>query len=341
MSGEQILVIDDDEQVASYVRLAFTLNGYKVEWINDGRKAFDKATQMLPDAIILDLKLPGTNGFRICEQLRAEPRTRAIPIIVVSGSWKNAQDRIRSIEVGADDFLTKPFDAQELIARIKRMLQRKKVDMGHNPLTGLPGNLAIEEESRRRLATRQNLAFAYIDLDNFKAYNDVYGIKQGDKVIRLLADLLTEAVKRWGNPSDFIGHVGGDDFVMMTSPDKSETIFSWIAQRFDERIKAYYSEGDLRAGCITAKDRQGKIKKFNFVSVSIVFLTDKNMESNQYAVLIQTLTEMKGYVKHNMDRSKGGSVVFQDRRSETDAPRTKPTGPSTTPPPNKDISPLK
>jgi DNA-binding response OmpR family regulator len=130
MSGERILVIDDDEQVASYVRLAFTLNGYQVEWINDGRKAFDKAQQMIPDAIILDLKLPGTNGFRICEQLRSEPRTRAIPIIVVSGSWKNAQDRIRSIEVGADDFLTKPFDAQELIARIKRMLQRKKVDMG-------------------------------------------------------------------------------------------------------------------------------------------------------------------------------------------------------------------
>lgn len=337
MSGERILVIDDDEQVASYVRLAFTLNGYQVEWINDGRKAFDKANTMLPDAIILDLKLPGTNGFRICEQLRAEPRTRAIPIIVVSGSWKNAQDRIRSIEVGADDFLTKPFDAQELIARIKRMLQRKKVDMGHNPLTGLPGNLAIEEESRRRLATRQNLAFAYIDLDNFKAYNDVYGIKQGDKVIRLLADLLTEGIKRWGNPSDFIGHVGGDDFVVMSSPDKAETIFSWIAQRFDERIKAYYSEADLRAGCITAKDRQGNVKKFNFVSVSIVYLTDKNMETNQYAVLIQTLTEMKSYVKHNMDRTKGGSVVFQDRRGpDAENPRVKPAAPNKT-----DISPSK
>jgi diguanylate cyclase (GGDEF)-like protein len=251
----------------------------------------------------------------------------------VSGSWKNAEDRIRSIEAGADDFLTKPFDTQELMARIKRMLQRKKVDMGHNPLTGLPGNLAIEEEARRRLAVKNDLAFAYVDLDNFKAYNDVYGIKQGDKVIRLLADLLMEAVKRWGNPSDFIGHVGGDDFVTMTSPDKAEAIFDWIAQRFDERIKAYYSEGDLKAGCITAKDRQGVVKKFHFVSVSIVFLTDKNIETTQYAMLIQTLTEMKGYVKHNLDRTKGGSVVFQDRRStDTPAPR---------PPKNSGISPAK
>lgn len=313
MAKERILIVDDDEQVASYVRLSFNLNGYDVEWINDGRKALAKALQMVPDAIILDLKLPGMNGFLICEQLRAEPRTRAIPVIVVSGSWKNAEDRIRCIEVGADDFLTKPFDAQELIARIKRMLQRKKVDMGHNPLTGLPGNLAIEEEARRRLASGHDLAFSYIDLDNFKAYNDVYGVKQGDKVIRLLADLLTEAVKRWGNQNDFIGHVGGDDFVAMTTPEKAQPIFDWVAQRFDERVKAYYSEADLKAGCITAKDRQGNVKKFHFVSVSIVFVTNKNIETNQYALLIQTLTEMKGYVKHSLDR-KGGSVVFQDRR---------------------------
>lgn len=317
MAGEKILVVDDDEQVASYVQLTFSLAGYKVEWIKDGRIAVQKVREMLPDAIILDLKLPGTNGFRICEQLRMEPQTRGIPIIVVSGSWKDAQDRIRSIEVGADDFLTKPFDAQELMARIKRMLQRKKVDMGHNPLTGLPGNLAIEEEARRRLASKNALAFAYVDLDNFKAYNDVYGVKQGDKVIRLLADLLVQAVKRWGNQNDFIGHVGGDDFIAITTPEKADVVFDWIANRFDERINAYYSEADLKAGHITARDRQGNVNKFKFVSVSIVYLTDKNLGTNQYPVLIQALTEMKGYVKHNMER-KGGSMVFKDRRTETD-----------------------
>lgn len=319
MAGEKILIIDDDEQVANYTRLSFTLGGYQVEWIKDGRYAVEKVREILPDAVILDLKLPGINGFRICEQLRLEPHTRAIPIIVVSGSWKDAQDRIRSIEMGADDFLTKPFDAQELMARVKRMLQRKKVDMGHNPLTGLPGNLAIEEEARRRLARKENLAFAYIDLDNFKAYNDVYGVKQGDKVIRLLADLLVQAAKRWGNQSDFIGHIGGDDFVAMTSSDKAQLVFEWITKRFDERITAYYSDADLKAGCITAKDRQGNIKQFKFVSVSIVYLTDKNIETNQYPLLIQALTEMKGYVKHSMER-KGGSVVFQDRRTTEEPP---------------------
>ncbi len=320
MAGERILIVDDDEQVASYTRLSFTLAGYQVEWIKDGRKAVQKVREMMPDALILDLKLPGINGFRICEQLRLEPQTRAIPIIVVSGSWKDSQDRIRSIEVGADDFLTKPFDSQEMIARIKRILQRKKIDMGHNPLTGLPGNLAIEEEARRRLVRKDNLAFAYIDLDNFKAYNDVYGVKQGDKVIRLLADLLVQAVKRWGNQEDFIGHVGGDDFVAMTTPDKAQAVFDWIAKRFDDRITAYYSDADLKAGCITAKDRQGHVKKFNFVSASIVFLTDKNIETNQYPLLIQALTEMKGYVKHTVDRTKGGSVVFQDRRTTEEPP---------------------
>lgn len=319
MAGEKILIIDDDEQIASYVRLSFALAGYQVEWCKDGRQGVAKVREILPDAVILDLKLPGINGFRICEQLRLEPHTRAIPIIVVSGSWKDAQDRIRSIEVGADDFLTKPFDAQELMARIKRMLTRKKIDMGHNPLTGLPGNLAIEEEARRRLVNKANLAFAYIDLDNFKAYNDVYGVKQGDKVIRLLADLLVQSVKRFGNQDDFIGHVGGDDFVCMSTPDKAQAVFEWIAKRFDERITAYYSDADLKAGCITAKDRQGHVKTFHFVSASIVFLTDKNIETNQYPLLIQALTEMKGYVKHTIER-KGGSIVFQDRRTTETPP---------------------
>ncbi len=325
MSGERILIIDDDDQVASYVKLSFALNGYQVEWINDGRMALEKVLEMQPDAIILDLKLPGMNGFRICEQLRLEPRTRAIPIIVVSGSWKNAEDRIRSIEVGADDFLTKPFDAHELMARIKRMLQRKKIDMGHNPLTGLPGNLAIEEEARRRLASRKGWAFSYIDLDNFKAYNDVYGVKQGDKVIRLFADILIQAVKSYGNPTDFVGHIGGDDFFVITTVEKAPRAFEWIAQRFDERVKAYYSDEDLRAGCITARDRQGKVKTFSFVSASIVYLPENQIETDQYPILIQALTELKSYVKHSLDR-KGGSVVFADRRTHSDQPAT-PTNP--------------
>ncbi|MCB4757129.1 MAG: response regulator [Elusimicrobia bacterium] len=314
MAGEKILVVDDDEQVASYVQLSFTLNGYTVEYLRDGREALSKAREILPDAIILDLKMPGMNGFRVCELLREDPKTRAIPIVVVSGSWKNAEDRIRSIEAGADDFLTKPFDAQELIARVKRMLQRKKVDMGHNPLTGLPGNVAIEEEARRRLATMKQAAFGYLDMDNFKAYNDVYGIKQGDKVIRLMSELLQQAVKRHGNSNDFIGHIGGDDFIVITTMDKAETIFNWVAGRFDERVRAYYSDADLKEGCITAKDRQGNIKKFPFISLSIVYTTERSLESNQYTVLIQALTEMKGYVKHNLER-KGGSLVFQDRRA--------------------------
>jgi len=314
MAGERILIIDDDEQVASYVQLSFSLNGYKVDWISDGLKAVKVVQEMQPDAIILDLKLPGTNGFRICEQLRMEPRTRGIPIIVVSGSWKNAEDRIRSIEVGADDFLTKPFDAQELMARIKRMLQRKKIDMGHNPLTGLPGNLAIEEEARRRLARADTNTYCYLDLDNFKAYNDVYGVKQGDKVIRLFADILVEAAKRWGNPNDFVGHIGGDDFLVLTTEDKAQPMFEWVAKRFDERIHAYYSESDLKSGYITAKDRQGNVKKFPFVSASIVYVTDKTLGSNQYPVMIQALTEMKSYVKHNVDRN-SGSCVFRDRRT--------------------------
>ena len=159
MPGERILVIDDDEQIATYIRLSFSLAGYTVDWIRDGSLGLKRAIDTLPDAVILDLNLPGTNGFRICEQLREETATRAIPIIVVSGSWKDSQDRIRSIEKGADDFLTKPFDANELLARIRRMLQRKKVDMGHNPLTGLPGNLAIEEEGRRRLAQGKTWPF--------------------------------------------------------------------------------------------------------------------------------------------------------------------------------------
>jgi two-component system phosphate regulon response regulator PhoB len=124
MASERILVIDDDEQVASYVRLSFMLNGYQVEWVQDGKKGVQKAREILPDAIILDLKMPGISGYRICEDLRADTHTRAIPIIIVSGSWKNAEDRIRSIEAGADEFLPKPFRPQTIKEKIVQLLSK-------------------------------------------------------------------------------------------------------------------------------------------------------------------------------------------------------------------------
>jgi diguanylate cyclase (GGDEF)-like protein len=248
---------------------------------------------MIPDAVILDLKLPGINGFRICEQLRLEPQTRAIPIIVVSGSWKDSQDRIRSIEVGADDFLTKPFDAEELIARIKRMLQRKKVDMGHNPLTGLPGNLAIEEEARRRLARKDPLAFAYIDLDNFKAYNDKYGFSNGDKVIRLASQIIIKVVQQLSPQDHFIGHIGGDDFIFICDYEKANEICQAITEGFDSEIPKYYNEEDRKKGFIVVEDRRGVISQFPIVSIAVGMASDEGNKFSNLGQINHSLTQLK------------------------------------------------
>lgn len=307
----KILIIDDDKLIVAMVQDRLTKEGFQVTAAMDSVSGLDAVYQEAPDLILLDVILPGgKTGVEMCRILRNDTRTSHVPIIMMT-SRKQTPDIVAGLEAGADDYVTKPFDLDELMARIKTHLRRAKQEKSFNPLTGLPGNIMIEEEIKRRINDKsRKFAVMYLDLDNFKAYNDVYGFLKGDEVIKLLAHILTQCVRTLGNADDFIGHIGGDDFIAITTPDKVDEICSQIITRFDATIPLLYNADDRKRGFIVTKDRKGNECKFRMVSVSIAVVSNVNRHVENHWQVSEIASELKKYAK-----SQEGSVYVKDRRT--------------------------
>ncbi len=209
----------------------------------------------------------------------------------------------------ADDYLVQPVDPQELTLRIKLSLARNHRDVNANPLTGLPGNLTIMKEAEHRLSAGIPFALGYFDLDNFKAYNDIYGFSRGDEVLRMTARLLVNTVRSFGCPDMYVGQIGGDDFIFMTPPDHIGGVCESIVRNFDQIVLSFYDDADRKRGYLTAPNRQGDIETYSLMNCSIgVVVTDG--ESIKH---IADLSTRAAQVKSRAKRQKG-STYFVDRR---------------------------
>ncbi|ADG82352.1 response regulator receiver modulated diguanylate cyclase [Thermincola ferriacetica] len=307
---QRILVIDDDKFMVRIIKDCLEKVGFIVYGAEDFSSAMELIYQMTPDLILLDVVLPKMNGFEICRLLRNDTRTSHVPIIMIT-SKAMTEDKVAGLEAGADDYITKPFDPLELVARVKTHLRRAKQEKAFNPLTGLPGNIVIEEEIKQRVeVSNRKFAVLYLDLDNFKAYNDVYGFLKGDEVIKFVAHILDKNVKEFGNPDDFIGHIGGDDFICITTPDKVDDICTNIIEQFDSTIQLFYSSEDRRRGHIITKDRTNQDVTYPFMSISIAVVSNENRQIENHWRVAEIAAEMKKYAK-----SKPGSIYVKDRRS--------------------------
>ncbi|PKM79783.1 MAG: diguanylate cyclase response regulator [Firmicutes bacterium HGW-Firmicutes-14] len=283
--------------------------GFLVNGAMDFNSAMDQIYQSTPDIILLDVVLPKMNGYEICRLLRNDTRTSHVPIIMLT-SRIQVEDKVAGLEAGADDYITKPFDNLELVARVKTHLRRAKQEKSFNPLTGLPGNILIEEEIKHRVAdTKRKFAVLYVDLDNFKAFNDVYGFLKGDEVIKFVAHIMNKNVKDLGNPDDFVGHIGGDDFITITTPEKLEVICRAIINQFDSTISLFYSSEDRKRGYIVTRDRTNQEIQYPFMSLSIAVVSNEKRNIENHWQVAEIAAEMKKYAK-----SKTGSVYVKDRR---------------------------
>ncbi|WP_018247603.1 EAL domain-containing protein [Orenia marismortui] len=200
------------------------------------------------------------------------------------------------------------------IVSIRVLLDKfSKIKIEHaknlNPLTNLPGNLIIEREVSERINNQEVFSVLYLDLDNFKSYNDCYGYKKGDEMIDFTARVLTEAVKLSGNKSDFVGHIGGDDFVIITTPEKDEIISQAIINRFDKEVKKFFNKRDIESSYIITKDRQGELSKTPLVSISIAIVSNKKRRIDSHLKVSDIAAEVKKYVKE-----KSGSNFMRDKR---------------------------
>ena len=303
MSSEKVLVVDDEPDIVEMVKARLELNNFQVITAQDGEEALKKIEREEPDLVLLDVVLPKMNGLEICRKLREDIVLSHIPIIMLTGKG-NLSDMVAGIEAGADDYIVKPFDPAELIARTRMVLRRTHRGLDANPLTRLPGNVSIAREIENRLKRREGFSLLYLDLDNFKAFNDHYGYGRGDEVIKLTAATIIKAVKEWGNDDDFIGHIGGDDFAVMTTPGKEDSICREIIHGFDGRITQLYDAEDRKRGYINSRRKQGE--RFGIMTASIGVVTNLPPEITHSAEVAQMGAELKERAK----AIKGSSYII-------------------------------
>ena len=308
MARRKILVVDDEKYVVELIRDILESGGYKVIPAYNAKEALEKVYTESPDLILLDILMPKVDGYQVCREIRGDLLLSNIPIIMltVKGGEK---DEIKGLGIGADDYIVKPFRPGVLLARVKMVLKRTLRGLEANPLTRLPGNTAIIEEIEERIDGDRLFAVLYFDLDNFKAFNDGHSFELGDKVIQQTARIIIEYIKEMGNPEDFIGHIGGDDFIAITTPDKIDLICSAIIKSFDKKILKFYSSKDRIKGYITGKDRQGNINKFPIMTITIGVVTNTRRKFSHKGQIVAVGAELKKHIK-----SLEGSNYIIDRR---------------------------
>ncbi|MCK4538408.1 MAG: response regulator [Candidatus Krumholzibacteria bacterium] len=306
----KILVVDDEEHIRRILQFQLEKYGYVVKTAENGEVALRIVHREAPDLIILDLMMPKVNGFEVCRRLRADFQTSHIPIIMLTAK-SDLPDKIKGLRDGANDYLIKPYANEELLLRVRNVLEWSQQQKNANPLTGFAGNKAIEKELQRKIENGDSFAFIYIDIDNFKAYNDFYGYQKGDESILFLADIITESVNSLGGADDFVGHIGGDDFVIMTSVDRAEFISRHILDEFDKGSLVLMHEEDIRKGYIEIRNRLGEIKRVPLMSLTIALVVNEGGRLKHFVQVNDIASELKKFGK-----GMTGSVVVRERRNE-------------------------
>ncbi|MBU0547963.1 MAG: response regulator [Candidatus Omnitrophica bacterium] len=297
----RILIADDDPDIRDVLKITLTEENYETIEAKNGEEALEIIRSKPLDLVLLDYKMPKMDGLQLCDLIKKDLLLAHLPIIMVTGKGE-ISDKIDGIDSGADDYIVKPFEPKELLARIRMVLRRTKRDLEANPLTRLPGNVAILNELSNCIVNKKPYAVCYIDLDKFKAYNDKYGFEHGDDVIRETARILLGAAKEYGNPQDFVGHIGGDDFVVITTPDLSDKICERIIRDFDKISPSFYNKEDKDNGFIVGYDRQKQIHKIRLLSVSIGVVTNTTRDITHVAQVGEIGAELKKMAK-NLEKS--------------------------------------
>jgi PleD family two-component response regulator len=310
LSSQRILVVDDEEHIRKIIKFQLEKAGYSVETAEDGVEALKVIESCPPDLILLDLMMPKLDGYEVCKRLKSNYETSHIPVIMVTAK-ADLENKLQGFEDGANDYIAKPFAVTELLVRVRNVLQWSQLQRQANPLTGLPGNVSIEKELERRTANGSKFTFMYADIDNFKAFNDYYGYRRGDEAIKLTSKILIEAIKGAGDSDDFLGHIGGDDFVIITTPERCDPIARYVIKKFDERIVGLFDKEDLDRGYVEVVNRKGTVDKSPLLTMTIAVVSNDTATIGHVAHISDIASELKKYGK-----TLEGSVVVKERRKD-------------------------
>ena len=288
------------------VREVLVSAGHEVELASDGASALAAIQVREPDLLVLDYVMPGMSGAEICRAVKRDPFTARIPVLMLTART-DIDYKLASFEAGADDYLAKPFEPRELQARVVALLRLVRREGDRNPTSGLPGGKAIEEEIKRRTEMAGPFALCYVDLDNFKPFADTFGFTVADTVIREMGAAIRRAVEEVGNREDFVGHIGGDDFLVITSDDRAVPIARACAERFLHVAERAVGEEAMRRGYFSGLDRDGSPRQFPVARLSVAVLT----VPPRRPVTIAEVSVLAAEVKRKAKQHGPGTILVQ------------------------------
>ncbi|MGH2354704.1 MAG: GGDEF domain-containing response regulator [Chloroflexota bacterium] len=315
-SPPEILVIEDDLETRELLRDTLEDGGFAVRVAEDGARGLAALRERSPSLIIIDQLLPDLLGSEVCRHIRGEPRYAAIPVVILT-SLGDSANQLAAFGAGADDYVVKPFEVDQLVARLHSHVRRSIRERQLSPLTGLPGNLEIDHAIASRLAQHESFAVGWIDIDNFKVYNDRYGFFAGDQVIERTGRLVRQIADDMEYGPSFAGHIGGDDFVLVVPLELAEQAAQEVVSGFDVQRAEFYSAKDLERGHVMGRTREGAARRFPLISVSVAVVPCPAGRFQNPAEIAQRATEIKHFLKQ-----RPGSGWMTDRRAEEAPPAT-------------------
>ena len=267
MGKARLLVVEDDIDIGNMLKIYFSGMGFEVDVAVRGSDALEKTKQVLPQLIVLDIMLPDIDGYEVCRTLRTSMRTSHIPVIFLTQRDERS-DKLQGLELGADDYITKPFDIEELKLRVQGAIKRSERESLTDPRSGLPAGRLIEDQLRR-IIREKGWAILDMKINHFDSFKDVYGFVAGDDVIRFSSMLIGEVVDELGTTSDFIGHAGGDNFIVITKEQRAGAIKARLKERFDNEVLTHYNFMDRQQGFVQAPTQDGTSVKVPFMTLSV------------------------------------------------------------------------
>jgi PleD family two-component response regulator len=300
MGKSRLLVVEDDIDIGNMLKIYFSGMEFDVDVAVRGSDALERTKQVLPHLIVLDIMLPDIDGYEVCRNLRTNMRTSHIPVIFLTQKDERS-DKLQGLELGADDYITKPFDIEELKLRVQGAIRRSERESLTDPRSGLPAGRLIEEQLRR-IIREKDWALLDARVNNFDSFKDVYGFVAGDDVLRFTAMMIGEVVDELGTNTDFIGHAGGDNFIIITTNEKAPAIKDRLKQRFDQEVQTHYNFMDRQQGFVQAPTPDGSSTvKIPFMTMSVGLVSP----SEQSFADIREITELAAEARRQ-DSATGG-----------------------------------
>lgn len=304
-----IYIIDNENELRDKLKESFKRESDEYKFKTVKTSELEVALRNIPSLIIIDEDTTDINIVEFCKSIRSNEDNSITPIIVVSSN-KEKEHAVDVLKTDVQYYIKKPLDEEYFFYTIKNIVGLLTKNRRISPLTGLPGNVQIQAEMKKRLLNKETFAMLYFDLDNFKAYNDVYGFANGDEIIKFTARTISKHIHQIPDSDNFIGHIGGDDFVAITGPTDYDKVCQNIILEFDKFAVDYYNEIDVERGYVEVANRRGIIEQFPLTTISIAVL---EVDSKIYKTTLE-IGEVAGQIKHRAKAVPGSTYVINKRR---------------------------